>query len=120
METAREQQGEAVTGIPTGLDALDEVTQGGHDGDLIYLAGRPSMGKSSLAIRTLLTIRTLLAAAKRGLGGGLVSAEMQPRRLTSRAIHQEAKIDSNQQTYDSEQMQRLENAADRPETSRFF
>jgi replicative DNA helicase len=78
------------------------------------------MGKSSLAIRTLLTIRTLLAAAKRGLGGGLVSAEMQPRRLTSRAIHQEAKVDSNQQTYDSEQMQRLENAADRPETSRFF
>jgi hypothetical protein len=45
---------------------------------------------------------------------------MQPRRLTSRAIHQEAKVDSNQQTYDREQMQRLENAADRPETSRFF
>ena len=35
METAREQQGEAVTGIPTGLDALDEVTQGWQDGDLI-------------------------------------------------------------------------------------
>ena len=107
METAREQQGEAVTGIPTGLDALDEVTEGWQDGDLIYLGGRPSMGKSSLAIRTL------MAAAKRGLGAGLVSAEMQPRRLTSRAIHQEAKVDSNQQTYDSDQMQRLGNAADR-------
>ena len=39
-----------VTGIPTGYADLDRMTAGFQPGDLIVIAGRPSMGKSSLAI----------------------------------------------------------------------
>ncbi len=39
-----------VTGIPTGFTDLDRMTAGMQEGDLIVVAGRPSMGKSSLAL----------------------------------------------------------------------
>jgi replicative DNA helicase len=42
--------GEAITGLSTGFDAFDEKTQGLQKGDLIILAGRPSMGKTTLAL----------------------------------------------------------------------
>ncbi|MBU4140676.1 MAG: replicative DNA helicase [Candidatus Omnitrophica bacterium] len=38
-----------VTGLPTGFDDLDMMTAGLHSGELIVIAGRPSMGKSALA-----------------------------------------------------------------------
>ncbi|MGH8321443.1 MAG: DnaB-like helicase N-terminal domain-containing protein, partial [Gammaproteobacteria bacterium] len=38
-----------VTGLATGLDKFDEMTAGLQSGDLIIVAGRPSMGKSALA-----------------------------------------------------------------------
>ncbi len=38
------------TGIPTGFTDLDNLTGGLHDGELVILASRPSMGKTSLAI----------------------------------------------------------------------
>lgn len=38
-----------VTGLPTGFDDLDAMTAGLHNGELIVIAGRPSMGKSALA-----------------------------------------------------------------------
>jgi replicative DNA helicase len=39
-----------VTGVPTGFADLDKKTAGLQPGDLIIIAGRPSMGKSSLAL----------------------------------------------------------------------
>jgi replicative DNA helicase len=39
-----------VTGVPTGFEDLDEKTAGLQKGDLIIIAGRPAMGKSSFAI----------------------------------------------------------------------
>src|SRR5205085_9942634 len=39
-----------ITGVPTGFYDLDRMTSGMQAGDLIILAARPSMGKSSLAI----------------------------------------------------------------------
>lgn len=42
------QNGDAITGIPTGFTDLDEMTSGLHPGDLVIIAGRPSMGKTAL------------------------------------------------------------------------
>lgn len=39
-----------ITGIPSGFKELDDLTAGFHKSDLIVIAGRPSMGKSTLAI----------------------------------------------------------------------
>ncbi len=40
----------SLLGVKTGYDELDDMTNGLHDGDLIIVAGRPSMGKSSLVM----------------------------------------------------------------------
>ncbi len=39
-----------ITGIPTGFNDIDQMTSGLQEGDLIVVAGRPSMGKTSLAL----------------------------------------------------------------------
>lgn len=44
------QTGAAITGLPTGFTKFDEKTQGLQKGDLIIVAGRPSMGKTTLAM----------------------------------------------------------------------
>lgn len=43
-------QGSAITGLPTGFDDFDDRTSGLQPGDLIIVAGRPSMGKTSFAM----------------------------------------------------------------------
>lgn len=43
-------QGSSVTGLPTGYDDFDERTSGLQPGELIVVAGRPSMGKTSFAM----------------------------------------------------------------------
>lgn len=46
----RNTQKSNLTGIPTGYDSLDSITQGLHGGDLVILAGRPGMGKTLFAM----------------------------------------------------------------------
>ena len=48
--TAAAERKEQVTGLPTGFSQLDKKTAGMHPGDLIIVAGRPSMGKTALAL----------------------------------------------------------------------
>src|SRR3712207_3129853 len=44
------QNTDGLTGIPTGYTRLDEITSGWQKSDLIILAGRPAMGKTSFAL----------------------------------------------------------------------
>ena len=49
-ELIEKREGSHVTGLATGYYALDDLTCGLQDGEMIIIAGRPSMGKTSLAL----------------------------------------------------------------------
>jgi replicative DNA helicase len=66
--------------IPTGYRNIDRVITGIRTGELIIIAGRPSMGKSGLALQIA------LSAAKNGISVLFVSLEMGHRSLIERAI----------------------------------
>ncbi len=76
-EAAWKNKGE-VTGVPTGFIDLDRKTAGLHPGNLIIIAGRPSMGKSALAFN----IAT--RAARSGRRGMFFSLEMSAEELATR------------------------------------
>jgi replicative DNA helicase len=78
-----------VTGVPTGFTDLDRDTAGLQPSDLIILAARPSMGKTSLAMSI---------AQNAAIGGGyptiVFSLEMSSMQLAERMLCSEARIDS--------------------------
>ncbi len=78
----------ALTGLPTGFKDLDEKTSGLQKSDLIIVAGRPSMGKTSFAMN--LAENALLLAAKPVL---VFSLEMPAESLIFRMISSIGKID---------------------------
>lgn len=75
-----------ITGVPTGFSQLDQMTSGLQPGDLIILAARPSMGKTSLA----LNIAINAAAMERSVG--VFSLEMSAEQLTLRLLSTESGI----------------------------
>lgn len=81
---ARYNAGDAVTGVPTGVESLDVLTNGWQAGNLIVLVGETSMGKSALALQCA------LAAAEHAKGKGQAvlyfSLEMTAGELTERAV----------------------------------
>jgi replicative DNA helicase len=70
-----------MTGIATGFKQLDEMTSGLQAGDLIIIAGRPSMGKSTLAVN--IAENAALGANK---SAAIFSMEMSAESLTLRMI----------------------------------
>ena len=86
-----------ITGITTGLPSIDRKLGGLQDSDLIILAGRPSMGKTSLALNIAYNAaRARLETA--GEQGGVVaffSLEMSGDQLTTRILADQAKLPSD-------------------------
>ena len=80
----------AFTGIPTGYYDLDNILSGMQKSDLIICAGRPSMGKTALAL-----CMARNAAVDYGHRVGLFSLEMSNSQLVERLITAEAKVDSH-------------------------
>ena len=76
-------------GIPTGYSSLDKHILGLRRGDLIVLAGRPSMGKTTLMMNVSSN------AAKQGYRGLMFSMEMAQYRLGLRLLASLTKIDLN-------------------------
>jgi replicative DNA helicase len=66
--------------IPTGLRDLDENTGGHHRGEVTYLAGRPSTGKSCIGLSSM------LRTAEKGYGVLFFSMEMTERQVVARAL----------------------------------
>lgn len=77
-----------IIGIPTGFDRFDELTSGFHNSDLIIIAGRPSMGKTSFA----LNIATH-AAIKERIPVAIFSLETSKEQLVLRMLCAEARVD---------------------------
>ncbi len=78
-----------VTGVPTGFRGLDSLTSGLQNQDLIVIAARPSMGKTSLAL-------TLAqhAAIEGNAVVGIFSLEMSAESLAMRMLCSEASVDA--------------------------
>jgi replicative DNA helicase len=69
-----------VIGVPSGYTEFDRYTSGWQRGDLIIMAGRPSMGKTALALEFA------KATAKLGHAVGFFSLEMGEEQLTARTL----------------------------------
>ena len=84
------QSRELVTGIPTGFVDLDEMTSGLQKGDLIIVAARPAMGKTSFCLNV-----AQHASLKAGETVGVFSLEMSKEQLVLRMLCADARVDSH-------------------------
>jgi len=84
------QSKELVTGIPTGFVDLDEKTSGLQKGDLVIVAARPAMGKTSLCLNI-----AQYASIKTGETVGIFSLEMAKEQLVLRMLCSDARVDSH-------------------------
>jgi replicative DNA helicase len=76
-----------VAGVTTGFTKLDELTNGLQAGDLIIIAGRPSMGKTAFALNIAAN-----AALKGNVTTGIFSLEMSKEQLGLRLLSSEARV----------------------------
>ena len=79
-----------VTGVPSGFVELDEMTSGFQRSDLVIVAARPSMGKTSLVLNM-----ALHAGIEAGKTVGIFSLEMAREQLFLRMLTSEARVDAH-------------------------
>jgi len=89
IEAISNRDGEMV-GVPTGFADLDELTNGMHGGQMIIVAARPAMGKSTLALDFCRS-----ASIHHNLASVIFSLEMTRNEITMRLLSAEAKIPLN-------------------------
>jgi replicative DNA helicase len=77
----------AITGLPTGFAALDRMTNGMHEGEMIVIAARPSMGKTALAMNI-----AEHAAIDCGKPVAVFSLEMSAQQLVQRLLCSRARV----------------------------
>lgn len=81
---------QSVIGVPSGFTDLDKETMGWHPGQLIIVAARPGMGKTSFMLNT-----ALHAAMEGSTCVAVFSMEMTRAELAMRLLSMEARVDSN-------------------------
>lgn len=89
LDTIQQNRGEVV-GVPTGYADMDKLTGGLQRSDLVILAARPAVGKSSLQLGI-----THNAAVKHGKTIGIFSLEMSAEQLVQRLLSMETGVDSH-------------------------
>ncbi|MEE9963657.1 MAG: replicative DNA helicase [Propionicimonas sp.] len=80
-----------MSGVPTGFLDLDELTNGLHPGQMVIIAARPGMGKSTLGLDF-----ARAAAIKNGLCAAFFSLEMTKTEIVMRLISAEAQVPLNE------------------------
>jgi replicative DNA helicase len=78
---------EHVTGVPSGYTDLDKLTAGFQKGDLVIIAGRPAMGKTSLAVNIVEN-----AAIRHGVPAAIFSIEMSKEQLVLRLLCSQSEV----------------------------
>jgi replicative DNA helicase len=81
---------ELITGVPSGFTDLDEMMSGLQPSDLIIVAARPSMGKTSLVLNMAQHVGT-----RTDMTVGMFSLEMSKEQLFLRMLTAEARIDAH-------------------------
>jgi replicative DNA helicase len=76
-----------MTGVPTGFTDLDQLTQGLHPGQMIIVAARPAMGKSTIGLDFARS-----CSIKNGLTSAIFSLEMGRNEITMRLLSAEARV----------------------------
>jgi replicative DNA helicase len=89
IEKLQQQRG-LVTGVPTGFIDLDEMTSGFQKSDLVIIAARPGMGKTSFVMNMALN-----SAIEAGKSVGVFSLEMSKEQLFMRMLTSEARVDAH-------------------------
>jgi replicative DNA helicase len=79
-----------ITGVPTGFSDLDQMTSGFQKGDLIIIAARPAMGKTSLCLNI-----AQHAARETGEPVGVFSLEMSKEQLVLRLLCTDARVNAH-------------------------
>jgi replicative DNA helicase len=79
-----------VVGVPSGFLAIDRYTSGWQQGDLVILAGRPSMGKTAMALQFA------RGAAESGYAVGVFSLEMSEEQIAGRYLSAAAGLSNTQ------------------------
>ena len=95
MASAAYKNEEGIVGVPTGLRDLDDRLGGLHQSDLIIIAGRPSMGKTSLATNIAFNAAQKLQESDRKSTIAFFSLEMSSEQLSTRILAEQARIRSN-------------------------
>ena len=81
----------AVTGVPTGFTELDKMTSGLQPGDLVIIAGRPSMGKTAFAVNIA---ENAAMHAEHGTPTAIFSLEMGTDQLVMRMLTSQGRVDA--------------------------
>ena len=95
MATAAYKNEEGIVGVPTGLKDLDDRLGGLHQSDLIIIAGRPSMGKTSLATNIAFNASKKIQESGKKSTVAFFSLEMSSEQLSTRILAEQSRIRSN-------------------------
>jgi len=109
FEQLQENEGQLITGLPSGYHQLDELTAGFQNGEMIILAARPSMGKTSL----LLNVAEYMAVVDQR-PVALFSLEMSRAQVAQRLLASHSQFDLRRMrrgTISPEDWTTLQNAA---------
>jgi replicative DNA helicase len=84
---ASSSRGGLMTGVPTGFSDLDRLTNGLHPGQLIIVAGRPGLGKSTASLDIMRS-----CSIRHGLSSCIFSLEMSKTEIVMRLLSAEARV----------------------------